>query len=187
MQTTRTRDVYEVFEEFSKQNITEAIKKKISEIEGFFNTYLENIVADNEQREDKNLIQINNNLLKINTVEESLLKSYNSIDTLQNKIRLLEELESKIITLDDIKERFIDESRIAKESKNIIKFVTEKILELSDNIQDNSKKQEKKYDSFIDSIRVEDVKEVKTIIHDKIDEAQINQLKENLQSDIKNP
>lgn len=171
-------------EEFSKQNITEAIKKKISEIEGFFNTYLENIVADNEQREDKNLTQINNNLLKINTVEESLLKSNNSIDTLQNKIRLLEELESKIITLDDIKERFIDESRIAKESKNIIKFVTEKILELSDNIQDNSKKQEKKYDSFIDSIRVEDVKEVKTIIHDKIDEAQINQLKENLQSDI---
>jgi len=171
-------------EEFSKQNITEAIKKKISEIEGFFNTYLENIVADNEQREDKNLTQINNNLLKINTVEESLLKSNNSIDTLQNKIRLLEELESKIITLDDIKERFIDESRIAKESKNIIKFVTEKILELSDNIQDNSKKQEKKYDSFIDSIRVEDVKEVKTIIHDRIDEAQINQLKENLQSDI---
>jgi len=171
-------------EEFSKQNITEAIKKKISEIEGFFNTYLENIVADNEQREDKNLTQINNNLLKINTVEESLLKSYNSIDTLQNKIRLLEELESKIITLDDIKERFIDEDRVAKESRNIIKFVTEKILELSDNIQANSKKQEKKYNSFIDSIRVEDVKEVKTIIHDKIDEAQINQLKENLQSDI---
>ena len=171
-------------EEFSKQNITEAIKKKISEIEGFFNTYLENIVADNEQREDKNLTQINNNLLKINTVEESLLKSYNSIDTLQNKIRLLEELESKIITLDDIKERFIDEDRVAKESKNIIKFVTEKILELSDNIQTNSEKQEKKYNSFIDSIRVEDVKEVKTIIHDKIDDAQINQLKENLQSDI---
>ena len=171
-------------EEFSKQNITEAIKKKISEIEGFFNTYLENIVADNEQREDKNLTQINNNLLKINTVEESLLKSYNSIDTLQNKIKLLEELESKIITLDDIKERFIDEDRVAKESKNIIKFVTEKILELSDNIQTNSEKQEKKYNSFIDSIRVEDVKEVKTIIHDKIDDAQINQLKENLQSDI---
>ena len=171
-------------EDFSKQNITEAIKKKISEIEGFFNLYLENLGTIHEQREGKNLTKINNNLLKINTVKESIQKSNSSIDILQTKIKVLEELESKIITLDDIKERFVDEDRINKESENIIQFVTEKILELSDNIQANSKEQEKRYDSFVDSISVEDIEEVKTIIHDKIDEVQIAQLKESLQSDI---
>ena len=173
-----------VIEDFSKQNITEAIKKKIYEIESFFNTYLENLGSAHEQRENKNLSKINNNLLKINTVKESIQKSNSSIDNLQTKIKVLEELESKIVTLDHIKERFVDESRLTKESKNIIKLVTEKILELSDNIQANSKEQKKKYDSFVSSIRVEDVEEVKTIIYDKIDEAQIDQLRESLQSNI---
>ena len=173
-----------VIEDFSKQNITEAIKKKIYEIESFFNTYLENLGSAHEQRENKNLSKINNNLLKINTVKESIQKSNSSIDNLQTKIKVLEELESKIVTLDHIKERFVDESRLTKESKNIIKLVTEKILELSDNIQANSKEQKKKYDSFVSSIRVEDVQEVKTIIYDKIDEAQIDQLRESLQSNI---
>jgi hypothetical protein len=171
-------------EDFSKQNITEAIKKKIYEIENFFNKYIENLSSTHEQRESKNLTKINNNLLKINTVKESLQHSNSSIDELQAKIKVLDELESKMITIDDIQEKFVDEDKAAKESKNIIKFVTEKILELSDNIEANSREQKKKYNSFVDSIRIEDVKEVKTIIHDKIDEARIDQLREDLQSNI---
>ena len=171
-------------EDFSKQNITEAIKKKIYEIENFFNKYIENLSSTHEQRESKNLTKINNNLLKINTVKESLQQSNSSIDELQAKIKVLDELESKMITIDDIQEKFVDEDKAAKESKNIIKFVTEKILELSDNIEANSREQKKKYNSFVDSIRIEDVKEVKTIIHDKIDEARIDQLREDLQSNI---
>jgi len=171
-------------EDFSKQNITETIKKKIAEIEGFFNVYLENLDNKHDLEESKNLTRINNNLLKINTVKASIEKSNSSIDKLQHKIKVLEDLKSNIITLDDIKEKFIDEDRVQEESKNIIKFVTEKILELSDNIQANSKEQEKKYDSLVNSISVKDVDEFKTIIHDKINEAQIDQLRESLQSDI---
>ena len=157
--------------ELNKKTVDKLLSEKSDKIKSLFEEFVEKIANDN-----KDMLLSNNNILEKITNE-----STNSNTLISEKVKELESLKETVVSVDDHKQAVESTN---KKLKKLLETINNQFNRVNKKVKLLSEDKNEEYNELLAAVNKKDSVEYKTILSDKINEAELAQIKEEILKEV---
>jgi len=157
--------------DFNRDNIDSILENKITDIDNTVKLFLDNLTENYSSKFKNNDKKVTASLIEINSIRNKLKKYH---ENSEEKFNDLFKLEEKLVNQDDYSDK----------NKEIFEFINEELDRINNKFIYISEEENKKYNELLAAVSKTDVVEYKTILKEKIQDVELNLVKEELKSEL---
>lgn len=159
--------------DFNRDNIDSILENKITDIDDTVKLFLDNLTENYSSKFKNNDKKVTASLIEINSIRNKLKKYY-------------EKSEEKFNDLFKLEEKLVNQDVYSEKNKEIFEFINEELERINNKFIYISEEENKKYNELLATVSKTDVVEYKTILKEKIQDVELNLVKEELKSELSN-